>query len=1002
MTHATASRSALYVLLGVLITVGFAAFVTGLSLILGSAIQVKSPLILGGVIFLLALLFHPLRQRLQTWTEQAFEQKKSSPPDRLQLFSIQLAGAPSQSAILDLIRLSVKDAFHPAHAHIFVRNSATDNYETYPEEDGLPTSDLRFTADSPFVKTLSELGTPFYVRGRQTMPLAMLAERARLLLLGCDVYIPMQGCKYLVGWLALSSSASGNSYTDQDMIFLESLCDQAALALERFQVIANLERRMQDMDVLMRVSQGINITLAFDDILELVYAQTTHIIPVKDFWISLYNQSEGFLYHAFYLENDERLADKENIPLDGMLGLEREVLKTRRPYITADYERECRNRGLLQISNEISVWAGIPLNSGAETIGVMSLGHRNPLTIIGGEQIQLLQAIADQAAGAIVKARLLQEAERRATQLAALNEVGRSLSSNLAPTSLLEQILGSAVDILNCEAGNLFLVDEQTGDLIHKVAVGHISTQTLGNRLPADKRLVGNVLISKKPLIVRDVQHEVEGYAKSGEQAGLHIHSLLIVPMLAMERVVGVIEVINRKDGLPLTEADQEMLSAFTSHAAVAMENARLYTLTDQALAERVEELSVMQRIDQELNSSLDVQRAMGITLEWAMRQAKSEAGLVGAVSEGQVRVMASAGYPPDLIECQNGNLGDDIPSLKSTMESGTPKRISLPANNGNHGLLPKARGQVIVPIRRETEAIGFILLESGREEIGSPETMEFLSRLSDHAAIAIANARLYAELESANMAKSEFVSFVSHELKTPMTSIKGFTDLLARGIVGPVNETQANFLNTIRSNVDRMATLVSDLADVSRIEAGRLRLDFTAVSLPEVIEEVTRTVKREVELKEQALETQAPEDLPKAWADRMRLIQILTNLTSNAYKYTPNAGKILLRAEVIEASSVPVTEADLEGEAGEKVKGQVIHVMVQDSGYGISPEDQAKIFQKFFRSEDQNIRESTGTGLGLNIARTLVEMQGGKIWFESELGQGTTFHFTVPVAEAG
>ena len=218
------------------------------------------------------------------------------------------------------------------------------------------------------------------------------------------------------------------------------------------------------------------------------------------------------------------------------------------------------------------------------------------------------------------------------------------------------------------------------------------------------------------------------------------------------------------------------------------------------------------------------------------------------------------------------------------------------------------------------------------------------------------------------------------------MTSIKGYADLLAQGAVGPITDIQANFLGTIRANVNRMATLVSDLADVSRIEAGRLHLEFSAVPLSEAVDEVIRSAKAQIEEKQQRLLLQIPADLPAVWGDRNRIIQVLTNLVSNAHKYSPANGEIKISAE----SST--NQWDPNGAP------EVVHVAVQDSGFGISPEDQKKIFQKFFRSEDPNIRDAPGTGLGLNITRYLVEMQGGRVWFESELGAGTTFHFTIPI----
>ena len=239
------------------------------------------------------------------------------------------------------------------------------------------------------------------------------------------------------------------------------------------------------------------------------------------------------------------------------------------------------------------------------------------------------------------------------------------------------------------------------------------------------------------------------------------------------------------------------------------------------------------------------------------------------------------------------------------------------------------------------------------------------------------------------NLAKSDFVSFVAHELKNPMTSIKGYTELMAGGAVGPINEMQTNFLHTIKSNVERMATLVTDLNDNSKIEAGRLSLHYKAAEVESMIDETVRSIKRQIEDKKQTLEVTLREaKLPLMWADRGRVIQVLVNLISNSYKYTPEGGAIQVGAEESANRWNP------EGAT------RVIHIWVKDNGLGMTPEDQNKMFQKFFRSDDPEAVKSPGTGLGLNITKSLVEMQGGTIWFESEYRKGTTFHFTVPVAE--
>jgi signal transduction histidine kinase len=460
---------------------------------------------------------------------------------------------------------------------------------------------------------------------------------------------------------------------------------------------------------------------------------------------------------------------------------------------------------------------------------------------------------------------------------------------------------------------------------------------------------------------------------------------MLVVPLLLKDDATGVLSVANRRDGQAFSHDDQELITALSRQAAVAIENVRRYTSTDQTLAERVEELSVMQRIDRELNTSLDVHLSMRLTLEWAMRQSKASAGLIGMIRENGLSVIASEGYQQELEHFTEGIIPETYTPIQRAYQAGQPQYDQLDPQS-SQSILEDARAQSVIPIRRENEVIGILLLEYTQPDKNTEEATEFLVRLCDHAAIAIANARLYSEVQAANQAKNDFISFVSHELKTPMTSIRGYTDLLTSGIVGSINENQANFLSTIRSNVDRMATLVSDLTDVSRIEAGRVRLDFESVPASDVVSEVSRSISTQIEEKEQTLEITIPENLPPMWGDRTRLVQILTNLITNAHKYSPARGKITVTAE-------ETMQATAQGTS------RAIHLVVQDNGYGISTENQKNIFQKFYRSDDPNIRDTPGTGLGLNISKQLIEMLGGQIWFESEYRSGSSFHITVPIA---
>jgi signal transduction histidine kinase len=985
-TDAWMRQTLIYVIMSFMVVGGIGIIVTGLTLFFKGFEPFNNTWMIIILAFVTTLAINPLHARLQNFVDNSLFRGKRVYLKSQQEFTHKLSNIVDQVGVSLALRESVMNTLAPNHIHIYIYEGLNDQYATMPGSDNRPTSDIRFTASSPLARYFQQERLPLYLDGA-SLPAALNGEEGRLSLLGARLFIRMKGKERLLGWIALGSRLSGQPYTPQDLAFVENLCEQTTLSIERAQIVSDLERRVQEMNALTRVSQGVNITLAFDDVLELIYAQTAQIIPAADFHITLYNKAMEYSFYGFCVENRERVEVKENKPLPANSGLAQDIILRGRPLITQDYIRECQSRNLLPSEQGVFAWMGVPLNAGAETIGALSIASRDAIVNYTRGQLELLQNIADHTSGAIVKSRLLEETERRARQLSTLNEITRQLTSTLESEPLLNNILENAVIILNCEAGSLFLADEQTDELIFKVTVGPPSAASLiGQRLPPGSGIVGRAVQTRAPVIENDAQNSGSRHTATDEQTGFITRSLLAVPLQIKDRVLGVIEVINRRDRLPFGDDDQNLLMAFAAQAAVAIENARLYTLTDKELTVRVEELSVMQRIDRELNASLEMGRAMRITLDWAMRQSRSQAGLIGMVTgDNSLRIMAHQGYGDHLSGYAEAPMPLDLPALQQAVANGQPQRRTLdPALGGS--LLPQALDQIVIPIRREAQVIGLLMLESLAP---TEEDISFLNRLGDHAAIAIANAQLYAEVQAASVAKSDFVSFVAHELKNPMTSIKGYSELLAGGKVGPINDMQANFLATIRSNVERMSTLVSDLNDNSKIEAGRLRLDFKAMEVPEVVEEVVRSTRRQIEDKKQTIEVSLPGALPLVWADRTRVAQVLINLVSNAHKYTPEGGHVIVGAEDTH------NQWDPDGAA------RVVHVWVKDDGLGISPEEQAKIFTKFFRSEvDQKAREAPGTGLGLNITKSLVEMQGGKIWFDSEYRKGTTFHITIPVAE--
>jgi signal transduction histidine kinase len=953
----------------------------------------SNPGLLAVFVLVVAVLLDPLRKRVQLAVDRIFSPARIDMHGVLQAYSHDLIGAADLASIVSLLTAAIGETLKPDPLRVYLVDPRVRSYllHTPQRETGeLPPLLARCPWDSPLARWLSDRHEPWYIQPDRPLPEPIAGESARLEAMGASLVVPLHGRDRLSGWVTLGAKASGQPYTTDELSFVEALADQTTLALERALAYADLQRRVTELNALSQVSQGVNFRVDPDAILELIYAQASRVLDTSNFSIALADFSRNTMRFAFYIEEGERLNPDDEWPLD--VGLTGAIVRSGQPIATADYVQECLRRGITPGGQPGRAWMGVPLNAGDQVLGVMNVSSFDPDVTYGEQQLRIFSAIADQAASVLEKVRLFRITEDRARQLAVLNEVSASITSSLDLRTVLNRIMEKAVEILGAEAGSLLLVDESTQELVFEVVLGPAKDRLAGRRLSPGAGIVGAVAQSGRSQIVNDAQRDGRWLPVVGQTERFATRALLTVPMRSRDKVIGVIQVLNKLDGTPFGEDDQTLLESFAGNAAVAVENAKLFNRTDLALAQRVEELSTLQEIDHELNTSLDFNRVMRLTLDWGLRVSGAEAGSIGMIDREQNALLILAGRDYSGAEASGdgkalpldpsaslraGLAGKSIDTgLPLLFDEATPDPASTPAS-------PETRSQISVPIRRGNEVVGVLNLESSQPRAFGTVEFESAIRLADHAATAIANARLFEEVKRANDAKSEFVSIVSHELKTPMTSIKGYTDLMIKGAAGSLTDIQRQFLGTVRSNVDRMSDLVSKLLDLSRIETGRLKLNIQPVPMREVIEKTLRDIQGEIEARQQQLDVAVPEDLPMVMGDRAYLIQIMTNLVSNAYKYTPVGGRIAVSAQP-------------------KSNGSPSFVLcaVRDSGIGISDEDQAKLFTKFFRSGDPSVREVPGTGLGLSITKSLIEMHGGEIWVESRVGKGSTFAFTVPVAK--
>ena len=565
-------------------------------------------------------------------------------------------------------------------------------------------------------------------------------------------------------------------------------------------------------------------------------------------------------------------------------------------------------------------------------------------------------------------------------RLVALYDVSSQLGVSLDLSQVLNQVMDAIINLTGAERGFLMLFDEENGRL-KTMAARNVDQKSIDKQTRQISQTIVERVVASGTGILTDNAQEDERFSQQQSVVGFQLRSIMCAPLWARGGVIGAVYVDNRLLSNLFEQADLDLLVAFANQAAMAIENARLFTQTDQALARRVEELSLFQRIDQQLNKSLDLNRVLNLALAWAINLTEADSGSIGLMETDE----EEEDVQPQLrLMVQRGDEGGETrivpashPVLAQILQEGrSVTTYNVTPNESIDGT--PAKVQLAVPIKDvpSERIVGLITLENQHADEIGPDDAAFVERLADRAAVAIDNARLYEAVQAANQAKSEFISLVTHELRLPMTSIKGYSDLIMSGMAGELNDQQQQFFSVIRRNLDRMSRLISDLADINRVESGKMNFENKLFDLQPVVSDVAGNLREAINGRNQTLTLTIPDDLPQVYADPSRVAQVLTNLVSNAHKYTPDEGAITVQAQAVNGT---------------------VQVDIIDDGLGISEADQAKLFTQFFRAEDREVREQTGWGLGLSIVKKIVEAQGGTISFTSELGAGSTFSFTLP-----
>ncbi len=572
------------------------------------------------------------------------------------------------------------------------------------------------------------------------------------------------------------------------------------------------------------------------------------------------------------------------------------------------------------------------------------------------KQLEKIEGLFDQVEA-------YRQEQKSSGQFEALYQVSRLLGTSLDIQEVLDQVMDAIIGLTGAEAGFLMLKNED--GVLQVQAARNLDQETLGTDEYQYSRTIVNRVVDEGQAILTTNAAEDPRFASQASIVSQSMRSIMAVPLWTRRQTIGVAYAENRAHTGLFTPDDLAIFEALAGQAAIAIDNALLFEATDQRLATQVDKLSLLRRIDMQLSQTLDTEKIMQYTLEWACRASGASIGYFGEIEIDEDITPTIVYIAHHGVESENStpqfNIEADLIQLIHVKET-----LSFTIENQSALAIPILRG--------EDTVVGVILLIRDDSGAFSEEEHDLAERIVARAGMTLENARLYNAVQAADIAKSEFVGIVAHDLKAPMTSIAGYAELILMD-EDTLIDRQAEFLKRIRETVSRMEILVSDLADISRIESGHFLMQESEVQIKHVTQAVRDAAMPQIRERHHQYIEEIEENLPQLYVDYYRLVQVLVNLVSNAYKYTPNSGTITLRAY--------------------REHNRVVF-SVSDTGVGLSEEAIHKIGTKFWRASDDYTRSQPGTGLGFAITRILVEQMGSPMEIESELAKGSTFRFSV------
>jgi GAF domain-containing protein len=791
-------------------------------------------------------------------------------------------------------------------------------------------------------------------------------------------------------------------FTAKQIELVTTFADQALIAIENSRLLSELREALQQQtataDVLKVISRS---TFNIQGVLNTLVYSAASLCQAENVQIFLRDGDVYRLeaYNGFSPEYQEYVRQHPIRPGRGTL-VARTALEGARvhiPDVLVDPEYTWHEGQRLA---GFRAMLGVPLLREGSCVGVMAMTRATPRPFTN-RQIELVSTFADQAVIAIENVRLFDEVQARTKELSealeqqtatgdVLNVISRS-PSELEP--VLDTIVKTAARL--CSAEYSFIV-RCGDDRCHLVAANRVEADHIQylarNPVTIDRSSVtGRVALERSTIHVPDVLADPEFKQLDWQKVGRQ-RTALGVPLLREGILLGVM-ILARTEIKPFTEKQVELVSTFADQAVIAIENVRLFEEVQartRELSQSVEELRALGVVTQAVNSTLDLQTVLDTIVAKATQLSDTDAGVIYVFDEANCvfQLRATYGMTADMIAVMKDHHADFSEAVRAATQRREPDQITdlQPSSRANELVMSLGyRARLVVPLLTPDRTVGALVVRRKAPGEFPKNTIELLQTFAAQSVLAIQNARLFSEIEEksrqlaeASEHKSQFVSSMSHELRTPLNAIIGLTEMMVTNAARFGTERAVEPLQRVNRAGQHLLGLINQVLDLSKIEAGKLELNPQTVQLAPLIDDVAGTARQLAEQNKNRLLNEVQENLGTLTVDPMRLRQILLNLLSNACKFTKE-GEVALRGRRVNNG------------------GPWIELSVTDTGIGMTPEQQGKLFEEFSQAEATTAQRFGGTGLGLAITRKLARMMGGDVTVTSKPGKGSVFTVRLP-----